>query len=92
MDDTHNNAYIKEHAEVSDPGVGGEQSRAKTRSEEQGGAVLNRDGRIGPTRRYCYSRYLEVFSEDRVAVWEKNVPGRGNSQGKGPEAGMCLAC
>lgn len=40
-DDAHNNACIAEHAPVSGPGsqVGVRQSRAKTRSEEQGGAV-----------------------------------------------------
>lgn len=92
MDDTHNKACITEHAKVSGPGMGDEQSRAKTRSEEQGRAILNRDGSVGSTEEYYFCKHLEVFSKDRVSIWEKNGRGRGNSSGKGPEAGMCLVC
>ena len=30
--------------------------------------------------------------EDNADIWGKNVPGRGISQCKGPEIGVCLAC
>lgn len=43
---------------MSGPGVGDEQSRAKTRSEEQGRAILNRDGSVGPTEEYYFLQTL----------------------------------
>lgn len=53
---------------MSGPGVGDEQSRVKTRSEEQGRAILNRDGSVGPTEEYYFCKHLEVFSKDRVGI------------------------